>query len=258
MPGCTAAVWNVESLVHPHQGISVDNNQLDDIAEAVEDGLVVEPAGVGGWSHGEERNTGTERGAEGQEGGGEEDEDDLGVHGAVTEVVGGVMAGEQQAEEDPRDGDEGEDGDVDAGYEADVANLAEYRGVEGVEAVDDGGDDHDEAGEDTKVEEAEGEAYGLAPAEIWVQGAEDALEEDDVDDVEEEDARIGEDAGGDGDPGVGGVAGPDDAQDVGHDAGHAEAEGDGGDDELVVAAAVDLEDGHVEGGGAGEEEDEYC
>lgn len=256
MPRSTAAVWNVKSLVHSHQSISVDNNQLNDIAEAVEDGLVVEPAGVGGWAHGEERNAGTERGAEGQEGGGEEDEDDLGVHGAVAEVVGGVAAGEQQAEEDSRDGDEGEDGDVDAGDEADVADLAEDGGVEGVEAVDDGGDDHDEAGEDAKVEEAEGEAHRLAPAEIWVQGAEDALEEDDVDDVEEEDAGVGEDAGGDGDPGVGGVAGPDDAQDVGSDAGHAEAEGDCGDDELVVAAAVDLEDCHVQRGGAGEEEDE--
>lgn len=55
-----------------------------------------------------------------------------------------------------------------------------------------------------------------------------------------------------------GVAGPDDAHDVCADTGHAEAKGDGGHDELVAFALVDLEDGHVEGGGGDEEGDEYC
>lgn len=87
-------------------------------------------------------------------------------------------------------------------------------------------------------------------------GPDDALEEDEVHDVEEEDAGVGEDGGGDGDAHVGGVDGPDDAHDVGRYAGHAEAEAETREDELVAPAVVELQDGHVGGGAADEEHQE--
>lgn len=63
---------------------------------------------------------------------------------------------------------------------------------------------------------------------------------------------------GDGDTGVARVRGPDDAEDVGRDSGHAEAEKEAGQDELVRATFVKLEDGHVEDGAANEEGQQHA
>lgn len=135
-------------------------------------------------------------------------------------------------------------------------NLVQSAHIQSVEAIHDSDNHHDKHGGDAKVEETEEGAPGNTPSEFRVVGADDALSEDKVDDEEEDNAGVGEDIGGDSDGGVVGVAGPDDAHDICADAGHAEAEGDGGHDELVAVALVDLEDGHVEGGGGDEEGDE--
>ena len=86
--------------------------------------------------------------------------------------------------------------------------------------------------------------------------ADDALRKDEVGDEEEDYPRGGEDLRGDGHADVGWVDGPDDAGRERHNAGHAEAEEQTGEEELVVVAAVDLEDGHVEGCGGDEEDEE--
>lgn len=83
-----------------------------------------------------------------------------------------------------------------------------------------------------------------------------ALDEDQVGDEDDDDTRVGEDLGGDGDTDVFRVAGPDDAHDVCGDTGHGEAEEEAREDELVAAPAVALEDCHVEGGRADEEDED--
>lgn len=122
-----------------------------------------------------------------------------------------------------------------------------------VDAVDDADDEHEQAPDDGGEERAEDDPGGHAPAEMRMVRAQHALDEDQVGDEDDDDAGVGEDLGGDGDAGVYRVAGPDDAHDVCGDAGHGEAEEEAGEDELVAAAPVALEDCHVEDGGADEE-----
>lgn len=174
---------------------------------------------------------------------------------ALAELVDACAAGDDECQEDERDGEEGDGGEVGPAEELDGAVGLTGGGVEGEEHVDGGSDDHDEDGDDGKVEAGKEEADGLGPAKEGVVGADDALREDEVGDEKEDDAGGGEDLGGDGDLDVGRAGGPDDAGGHGNDAGHAEAEEQAGEEELVVVPAVDLEDGHVEGG-AGDEEDE--
>lgn len=125
--------------------------------------------------------------------------------------------------------------------------------VERVEAVHDGDNDHDERRANAKVQEAEEEIDGLAPAKSRVVGAQHALDENQVDDEEDDDACVGEDAGCDGDLGVLWFGGPDDAHNICDEAGHAEAKEESAEDEFVAASTVALEDGHVEDG-AGDED----
>ena len=217
---------------------------------------MVIPPGVIDGSHGEEGNAGAETGAEGQKRCREEKENDLAAHGTLTERVHSAAPGNKHTEYRAGKRDEGQNGEEYAGDETDVTNLGESTLVEGVEAIHDGGDDHDKAGEDAEVQKLEDPAERPAPAKFGMVCSYEPLEEDEVDDVEDEDARVGEDGRGDGDAGVVRVDGPDDAHDVGDDAGHAETEADGRDDELVALATVELEDGHVEGGAADEEDEE--
>lgn len=249
-------VGHMEPQVEPAQGIGEDDNGLNGVVDAVVGGLVVEPGRVArGPLH--VGDSGAEAGAKGQQGRGEEHEEDAGAHAAPrAKVVDGPVARQQHGEGDDGDGQEGEDGEEGDGEELDVAQLRADVGVEGVEAVDGGDDDHDEQGGDGGVEELEGQGGGLAPADTRLVGAQDALGEHQVDDEEEQHAGVGEDGGGDGDGHVVRVVGPDDAHDVGADAGHGEAEEEGREDELVPAAPVALEDGHVEGCRGDEEGDE--
>ena len=94
------------------------------------------------------------------------------------------------------------------------------------------------------------------PADGRVRGSQQPLGEKDVDKVQDQDAGRGEDGRGDGDAHVVWIAGPNDSHDHGHDAGHAKAEHGARHDELVATAIVELEDGHVEGGGAYEDDEE--
>lgn len=125
--------------------------------------------------------------------------------------------------------------------------------IQRVEHVHGGDDDHDQVGPDAQVEGAEGQAEAPGPAEVGVVGADEALRKDEVDDEEEDDAGLDEDAGGDGEADVARARGPGEAQGEGGVARHAEAEEERREEEPVVAPPVDLEDDHVDDG-AGEEE----
>lgn len=163
---------------------------------------------------------------------------------------------EEDADEDDGDGEEGDDGVEGLAVQGDGAIDVFGVGVEGVEGLHDGGDEHDERQHDEDVGGDEGPVGEFVPAQVRVGGAEDALGEDEVDDEDEDDAGGDEDLRRDGDGYVGRVAGPDDAHDLGDDAGHAEAEEHAGHDEFVAAPPVRLEDEHVRDGAAEEEDEE--
>lgn len=257
MAGATAAVWNVEPPVEARQSVGIDDNELDDVVEAVVAGPVMNPSGIVGRAL-DEAGAGAEASTKRQQTGGEDQEGQLGAHAALAELVEGRAARQKQRGSGDGERQEGQGGEVDAGGALDVAQLETYAHVEGVVGVDAGDDDHDEAGDDARVQKLEEPRGGPAPANVRVVGPGDALHKDEVHDEEEQDAGVGEDVGGDDDAHVVVVARPGDAQAVGDDAGHAEAEEQRRQDKLVRAATVDLENGHVDGGGRREETDEHA
>lgn len=255
MAGRAASIGNVEALVKSRQRVCEDDDELDGVDEAVEAGLLMEPSRLG-YGDAIIRHSRAEGRAKSEQAGAEDHEEELVAHASSTKLFDALAAGDDEAEGDDGDGEECQEGKVGQGNDLDVVGLVDGRLVKRVDAVDDGDDEHDEAGHDGDVDGAKDDFDGQAPAETRVVGPEDAQDEDHVDDEDEQDARVGEDLGGEADAAVFRVAGPDDAHDVCGDAGHGEAEEEAGEDELVAAAAVALEDCHVEGGGADEEEED--
>lgn len=118
----------------------------------------------------------------------------------------------------------GEDEQVGDGGELDVSDGAQLVRVQGVRTLHDGVDDEDERGADADVEGLEHDADAGMPANGWLLGAEDALGKDQVDDVDDEDAGVDKDIGGDGDAHILLVRSPYDAQDESDDPRHGETE----------------------------------
>lgn len=253
--GGLAAVGDVEAAIEAREGVAEDDDQLDGVVEDVVARLVVEPGWVVGWAD-DKGHAGAEAGAEGEEGAGEGEEVDLGAHATLAELVHGGLAGEEQAECDDGEGEEGEDGEVGRCRELDIAKPLASLWVEGIETIHNRRHNHDQTSTDAEEQELEEERRRLPPSQLGMIRPQNALREDEVDDEEEDDARIGKDTRRDGEADVGGMGRQADAQRVGDDAGHGETEEQGRQDELVRPPAVDLEDGHVEGGAADEEDDE--
>ena len=196
-----------------------------------------------------------ESGAEAEDRARGEENGDFGSEAAGAEFLEAGGARDDEADEDEGDGEEGDDGEEGLAVEEDVAVDAVGVGVEGVEGLDDGGDDHGQGDDDEDVDGFEEGGEERVPAGVGVGGADDALGEDEVDDEEEDDAGGDQDLRGDGEADVGLVGGPGDAQDAAQDAGHAEAEEHAAHEEFVVALLVDLQDCHV-GDCTEDEEDE--
>lgn len=155
MPRSAAPIGDVKPAIHARYRVGVQDDELQYVAEAVEARLVVVPARIFECSKGQEGGAGAEAGAESQERGREDEEDDFGSHRALAEAVAGFLSGDEGYEDGDRERNEGEQGEVDAGHEADLSEHGQVAAVEGVEAANDGRDDHDEAGEDAKVQELE-------------------------------------------------------------------------------------------------------
>lgn len=252
------AVWDMEAQIKAGQAVQVDADNLNEVYEAVVAGLAVVPGRLRDGT-GHVLDGGAECRPEGQDGRSEANQEDFGAHAALlAELIDGCLGrpGQQQSKDEDRDGQEGEDSEKGAREELYVAQLRLDVRVEGVEGVDGRNDDHDEQRHDDGVEELEEDGDAVVPADGRVVRTQDALREDEVHDEEEQDPGVGEDAGGDGDACVARVVGPDDAQHVGRDARHAQAKQQAGQDELVPATAVALEDGHVHDGRDDEEQDE--
>lgn len=78
--------------------------------------------------------------------------------------------------------------------------------------------------------------------------AHDTLGEDEVDQEQQQDTGLGKDTGGDGHLDVVRHGSPADAEAQRHDTGHAEAENDDREDELMISPTVHLKNEHVRGG----------
>lgn len=154
----------------------------------------------------------------------------------------------EDGSENDRDRDKGEDGEVCAREEANLAELRDEVLIEGKAGVDDAGNKQDETGEEAEVDEDEGELQLLAPAKLRVMSPQDPLGKYDINDEEYDDACIGEDIGSNRDLDVVGIIAPDDSHDQCCYPGHAEAEDGTGYDEFVTATKVRLENVHVQNG----------
>lgn len=189
-----------------------------------------------------------------EEGYGEEDQDFVSV-AVGAEFLGAGPARDDDAEKEEKDGEEGDGSVKGAAVKLYVSGSVPLGGVEGVETQDDKRDDEDKRDDDERVQAFEHQTNGGVPARAGLRRAEDALGEDEVHNEENYDAYGDEDGGRDGNGDVGGAGGPDNAHNAGNHAGHAEAEHGAGHKEFVAAAAVALEDSHV-GDGAEEEDEE--
>lgn len=178
--GATAAIGNVEATVETRQSIGVDDDELNDIVENIETSLVVEPGWVSDWAD-LISDASTEGCAKSEKARGEDKEEDLGAHATLAKLVHGSLAREQNANSSDEQGQEGQDCKVGNSSKLYFAELRTDSHVESVKAVHNGNDDHDEVGENAEEQEAENERGGLAPADVRVKGAEDALREDEVD-----------------------------------------------------------------------------
>lgn len=145
----------IDSEGEPGQGDADFDGEVED----VEAGLGEVPRGLGvrGSARGEVESRGAPAGAEVEEDGGDEDEEDLGAHGARAELVDGATVGVEVAAgdggEDDRDGEEGDDGVEGFAVELDVADGVEGGFGEGVEGEDDADDEADDAAYDDEEED---------------------------------------------------------------------------------------------------------
>lgn len=106
-----ASIRNVEALVESRQSICEDDDELNDVVEAVEAGFLMEPSRLGYWdaviSH-----SCTEARAEGKKAGAEDHEEEFIAHASGTELFDALAAGDDEAEGDDEDGEECQEGEV--------------------------------------------------------------------------------------------------------------------------------------------------
>jgi len=174
----------------------------------------------------------------------------------VTEVLVVRRWAAQEGEEQNDDGQGRKEEDVAAPEQADIPTDSEGVLVESVVAQDDRGDDHDKHTSDHGVEALKQEAQARVPADFRVSGSQDTLCEDQIDDVKYEIAGEEQDLRRDDQADIVEVKSPGDAERAGDGSYVAEAAEQRGDDEFVVFASVQAEDGCVRGCEADVQEEE--
>lgn len=102
-------------------------------------------------------------------------------------------AGDEVYADDNGDGQEGDDAEGGDAVELDVVVDAVRARGEGEEHLHDDDDDHGDGEDDERVEGFEAVGYDARPPDAGVLGAEEALGKQQVHDVEEDDAGVGED-----------------------------------------------------------------
>ena len=216
---------------------------------------MIEPARVITGSD-DKRSNGTHDSTKSEQGRREVHHDDFGAHATVAELVDGVGAARNQENDgNNRDGEKSQRGKEGGTNKGHLVQLALLHGIQGKKVVDQSADEHDESETNGGIDGAEEDLPWHGPSKLGVICAQEPLCEDEVHDEEENNTSVGEDAGSDTDVDVGRTESPYYAHNVGADTGHAQTEADTGNNKLVIAAVVDLEDGHMQSSGENKEEE---
>lgn len=136
-----------------------------------------------------------ERCAERQHRGSDEQEDDLGAKATLAKVLSRPARGQDGPEREERDREERGHGKVRDAEEKEVLILEENAHVESVEALDDAGDEDNDHADGDHIVRREQRREPLCPAQVRVRCPIDALDEDDIDEEEYDDAHGDEDLG---------------------------------------------------------------
>lgn len=144
-----------------------------------------------------------------------------------------------QPGDDERNGEEGDNGVESLTVEQQITIDAFCVTVEGVEALNDTGNEYDKCKPDEDIDRYESPMEGLGPAHIRMTGSYNPLSEEKVDDEEQDHSSCSEDVGRNGYLGIPWSKSPDDAHDHGDVAGHAETEQHAGNEESVASFSID-------------------
>lgn len=235
----------MEALIDPRQGQEADRDDLEREDEDVESRLALVPSGVGHGPRRHPRRAGLEPGDRDTQQRGQAHDGGLGGVAAVPEGLLVVVARQQRGEAQHQQRGGRDDQEERRRGQLQVAADLAHVGVARVRLQHHRDDDHDEGPDDAGVGGPEGDPQGAVPAERGLLRAQDALREQEVDDVEEQHAGVDEDVGGEGEAYVGLPVGPDDAQDESSYPRRAEPEQDPRYGELVAPPPVHLQDRHV-------------
>ncbi|KAB8760604.1 hypothetical protein FH972_026596 [Carpinus fangiana] len=254
------AIRHVEAPIHAHQHIQQHDTRLDAEPSRVERRFVQIPwrrrrcRGLHPQRRGrQKRNGGTERGAHRQQRRRGKQQRNLRAEAPGAELVDVDAAGDKSDEQSDDERHCGDGGEADEGgaLEGSVAGVdARGGGVGLMEGGGDGGEEGEE-GEEERGGDEQRSGRGV-PAEEGVAGAEEALGEKKVDDVEDDGAGGDEDLRGEGEGGVCGFRGWRWRRGRGHT-----KRGDG-EHEFVIVLAVHNEESNVgESDGEKEQEEDH-
>lgn len=205
----------MEAAVDADERVHVDDDDLDREVEAVEAGAAVVPCGVVDGA-GREVGADAEAGAESEEQGREEEDPDLGAEAAAAELVDAAWGvcrashlGEDDADDQEGDGEEGSEGAVGSTYQLDVAVDAVGVGVKRVALLNNGCDQSDEEENNDSVVGDEEPMHYAVPTKLWMARSENSLRKEEVDNDYDNHACVDEDIRGNGDGNVILMCGPD-------------------------------------------------
>lgn len=225
LAGAGRLVGDVEPTVDAHDEVHEDDDDLNGKVKDVEAGLGKVPRlSVAQQSLGQPISASAEGGAESEEGGGKDKDDDFCPEAAGAELVDVGASGNGEHDEDDGDGEEGDAGEACQTVELDVPVDAERVCVCRKGRLDADDNDHEEGDDgDGNSDGWDENLKGLAPADVGVSGAHEALGEEEVDDEQDDDAGLDKDVCGDGQVDIVGIVGPYDTEYSGDDTDLAEA-----------------------------------
>lgn len=243
MPNLGAPVRHIEPLIDPSKEVNVDHENLEREVENIKAGLAVVPGRVvqgpgrlviGGSAKGR---------AQAEQERGHADNEELGGPAAFAEVVDRFTVSPWRQQCICEDGkrQKGEHQEIALAVQLDIAVDPVRVRVQSVEALDNNGNEHGQGQENDDIKRLEEIRERSRPADTRVEGSQETLSVEQVEDKEKQDARRDEYLRGHSQAKIMRMVGQGDPERVGHDARHAEAKSRCGRNELVPLPHVQLE-----------------
>lgn len=143
----TASIGNVETLVESRQGVRVDDDDLDDIVEAVEAGLCMEPPRLS-WGDTIVNYACSEGRTESEQTRCEDHEEELISHASSAEFLDALAARDDEAEADDGHRQEGQEGEICQCNGLSNVSLVDDGLLLRIDAINETDDEHDQAPND--------------------------------------------------------------------------------------------------------------